>query len=78
MLAHGTADMHDQEAYRITDIMRSGFNMPVKIDETMDELLLRVMDQNFVPVVDDRGSFMGIITRKDVIKYFHDQREKEK
>ena len=52
--------------------------MPVKIDETMDELLLRVMDQNFVPVVDDRGSFMGIITRKDVIKYFHDQREKEK
>ena len=58
--------------------MRSGFNMPVKIDETMDELLLRVMDQNFVPVVDDRGSFMGIITRKDVIKYFHDQREKEK
>ena len=78
MLAHGTADMHDQEAYRITDIMRSGFNMPVKIDETMDELLLCVMDQNFVPVVDDRGSFMGIITRKDVIKYFHDQREKEK
>lgn len=78
MLARGTADMHDQEAYRITDIMRSGFNMPVKIDETMDELLLRVMDQNFVPVVDDRGSFMGIITRKDVIKYFHDQREKEK
>lgn len=78
MLAHGAADMHDQEAYRITDIMRSGFNMPVKIDETMDELLLRVMDQNFVPVVDDRGSFMGIITRKDVIKYFHDQREKEK
>ena len=77
MLAHGTADMHAQEAYRITDILRKGWNGPVKIDETMDELLLRVMDQNFVPVVDDRMRFMGIITRKDVIKYFHSQRKKD-
>jgi len=28
------------------------------------------MDQNFVPVVDDRNVFSGIITRKDVIQYF--------
>ena len=49
--------------------------MPVKIDETMDELLLRVMDQNFVPVVDDRMRFMGIITRKDIIKYYYDKKD---
>ena len=52
--------------------------MPVKIDETMDELLLRVMDQNFVPVVEDRTRFMGIITRKDVIKYYYDKRDQIK
>ena len=27
-----------------------------------------ITEQNFVPVVDDRGAFIGIITRKDVIK----------
>lgn len=25
--------------------------------------------QNFVPIVDDRGAFIGIITRKDIITY---------
>ena len=73
MIAHGEMDIRVEQAYRVTDIMREGFNMPVKIDETMDELLLRVMDQNFVPVVDDRMRFMGIITRKDVIKYYYDK-----
>ena len=28
------------------------------------------MNQNFVPVVDDRGMFIGIVTRQDVIRYF--------
>ena len=36
----------------------------------MEEMVDRVMNQNFVPVVDDRSVFIGIITRKDVIKYF--------
>lgn len=60
-----------QEEYSILDILRKGWNPAVKIDTTMDELLLRVMDQNFVPVIDDRRKFIGIITRKDVIKYYH-------
>ena len=77
MIDYGDADIRKQEAYQIKNILRKDWNMPVKIDETMDELLLRVMDQNFVPVVDDRMRFMGIITRKDVIKYFHSQRKKD-
>ena len=42
----------------------------MKVSATMDDLLQRVMDQNFVPVIDDRNVFVGIITRKDVIGYF--------
>lgn len=61
-----------QEEYKITDIMKKNRNMPVKITATMEDLLLKVMDQNFVPVVDDRGRFMGIITRRDVMKFFYD------
>lgn len=71
MLDSGMYTMKAQEKYSISDILRSGWNPAVRIDIIMDELLLRVMDQNFVPVIDDRGKFMGIITRKDVIKYYY-------
>lgn len=61
-----------QEEFLIADILRQGWNSAVKIDTTIDELLLRVMEQNFVPVIDDREKFVGIITRKSVIKYYYE------
>ena len=33
------------------------------------------MNQNFVPVMDDDGKFIGIVTRKDIIKYFSEKIE---
>ncbi len=41
----------------------------IKIDKNMDDLVTLIYQQNFVPVVDDYGSFIGIITRKKVIEY---------
>jgi len=35
----------------------------------MEDLLDRAINQNYVPVVDDQGYFIGIITRKEIIKY---------
>ena len=29
----------------------------------------RLLDQNFVPVVDDRDMFVGIVTRRSVLAY---------
>lgn len=66
-------DMKAQETCFVRDILRSGWNPAVTVNATMDELLLRVMEQNFVPVVDDRQAFVGIITRKDVIRYFYEK-----
>lgn len=60
----------DLESYYVRDILRSGFNPAVKINVSMDELLQRAMQQNFIPVTDARGSFIGIVTRQDIIKYF--------
>ncbi len=64
-------DLRSQEYYSIVDIVNEERNLPVKTNVSMDELLLRVMDQNFVPVIDDRNVFIGIITRRDIIKYFY-------
>ena len=50
--------------------MRITWNKPIKIYAKLEQVLSQVMDQNFVPVVDDRGMFMGIITRKSVMQYY--------
>ena len=41
----------------------------VHADADMEDLLDRAINQNYVPVVDDQGFFIGIITRKEIIKY---------
>ena len=65
--------LKDLERTHIRDILRSGEYPPVRITVTIDELLDSAMNQNFTPVVDDVGSFIGIVTRKDIIRYFADQ-----
>lgn len=62
--------MEGQEKFYVYEIIRKGFNPAVRIDVKMDELLQRAMVQNFIPVTDDFGVFIGIVTRQDIIKYF--------
>lgn len=56
------------------DSLISKRNSPVRINTTMEDLLSKAIDQNFVPVVDDFGAFVGIVTRKAIIKYFADKK----
>lgn len=58
------------EKERVNNIMRQDWNQPVKVTATVEDLLELVLNQNFVPVVDDRNLFVGIITRRDVIQHF--------
>ena len=53
--------------------MRRATYKPVHADSNMEDLLDRAINQNFVPVVDDQGSFIGIITRKSIIKYCYNE-----
>lgn len=51
------------------DVKRNRDNEPVEVDVNMENLISKAMNQNFVPVIDDRERFIGIITRKDIIQY---------
>ena len=66
-------DMRQAEARRVMEISRRKDNIPVRVTASMHDLVERASNQNFVPVVDDYGSFIGLITRKAIIKYCYDQ-----
>ncbi len=66
-------DMRQAEARRLLEIPRRKDNIPVRITATMHDLIERASNQNFVPVVDDYGAFIGLITRKAIIQYCHDK-----
>lgn len=60
-----------QELNRIlvTKLPRKKDNLPVSIDANIEDLISMAINQNFIPVVDDDGNFIGIVTRKDIIQY---------
>jgi len=65
----GSANMKDHEKYRLIDIMRFDFCPPLSIFASLEDIVAQSEMQNFVPIVDDRNIFIGIVTRKDVIQF---------
>ena len=51
---------------------------PVSINASMEDLVQMSMNQNFVPVIDDNRIFIGIVTRKDIIRFCYDGYMKNK
>ena len=62
-------DLKQMEDVSIMAIPRRATYKPVHADADMEDLLDHAINQNYVPVIDDKGSFIGIITRKEIIKY---------
>ena len=62
-------DMRQAEARRIMEIDRRKDNIPVRVTTSMHDLVERATSQNFVPVVDDKDAFIGLITRKSIVHY---------
>ena len=67
--------MRETEQLHVHDIIHGDHHYPsVRITVSMEELLNSAMNQNFIPVVDDYNCFIGIVTRKDIIRYFADKK----
>ncbi len=67
MLEQGDTSFKVKTRRSLKWVMREGFNPAVSVWVSMDELLERAKRQSFVPVVDDRGAFMGIVTRQAIM-----------
>lgn len=61
-------DIKNIENILIKDILQKNKYPSVSVMEPLDKIFDMAMNQNFIPVVDDRGSFVGIITRQKIMK----------
>ena len=43
----------------------------ISINANMEDLITNAIDQNFVPVIDDDKTLIGIVTRKEIINYLY-------
>ena len=62
-------DLRQAETRRILEITRRKDNVPVRVTTSMRDLVERSINQNFVPVVDDKETFIGLVTRKAIVQY---------
>jgi len=62
-------DLPGMEKVLLKDIACHANNKPVRIDSRIVDLLSLASEQNFVPVVDDQGVFIGIVRRREIIEY---------
>lgn len=57
----------------VTAVARRNDYRAVCATTTVEELLEVALNENFVPVVDDRGVFIGIVTRKRIMQHCFEQ-----
>ena len=66
----GVFNIKEAEKISISTILRHRDNEPIRITEDMMNLIHLAKVENFIPVIDDRDMFIGIVTRQDIIDYF--------
>lgn len=59
-----------RDTVKIRDLLRPDWMKAVNIGVSMETLLHQAETQNYIPVTDDVGTFIGIVTRSTIIKTF--------
>ncbi|WP_100488416.1 CBS domain-containing protein [Sporolactobacillus pectinivorans] len=67
----GTREVLLKEVPRYRDIKA------ISIDVEVDDIIETSLRQNFVPIVDDLGVFIGIIRRREIISYLLELRKEQ-
>lgn len=71
-------DLNLAEAEKILlgDIPRSRDNKPVSVNAEIKDLLDMAMTENFIPVIDDGGVYIGIVRRREIMEFYRQQYQK--
>ncbi|MBQ3016043.1 MAG: CBS domain-containing protein [Clostridia bacterium] len=68
-LKSGSFDKFTAEDIPISEILDVAYSKPVLHNTSIRELIESVKEHNFVPIVDDRGCFIGIVLRREILNY---------
>lgn len=68
-LQSGEVSAKSWESVGVSDIIDITYVKPIYHTASLEDVMDRVKEHNFVPVVDDRGCFIGIILRRDILNY---------
>ena len=77
LLVCQTTDLKVQEGYRLGSIVRRDFCPALQIDADSEQAVTSMLNQNFVPIVDGRNALCGILTRKRLIEFLAQARDKK-
>lgn len=67
--SEGKVNFENASKFLLKDVPLRLDIKPVSIDANMEDLINLAKVQNFVPVVDDRDHFIGIVRRSQIIEY---------
>ncbi|SFG83839.1 CBS domain-containing protein [Sporolactobacillus nakayamae] len=62
-------DFRDTENIALKDVPRYRDIKAISIDVEIEDIMATSLTQNFVPIVDDSGVFIGMIRRREIIAY---------
>ncbi|GGL41459.1 CBS domain-containing protein [Sporolactobacillus putidus] len=65
----GDLDFRHAESIMLKDVPLYTEVKTISVDDEIENMIDTSLSQNFVPVVDDFGIFIGIIKRRDIIAY---------
>ncbi|MCD7818432.1 MAG: CBS domain-containing protein [Lachnospiraceae bacterium] len=71
-----SSDLNEAEGIKVRSMNRKRDNQPVNVNCEIEDLIMTSMNQNFIPVIDDNRTFIGIVTRKSIIEYCYNQYKK--
>lgn len=66
-------DLRQTENHSIMEIPHRRDNKAVAVTTDIGKVIETAVEQNFIPVVDDKGDFIGIITRGRILAYCRDE-----
>ena len=72
----GSIDFRLAEKDGIAELLDREYSKPLYHNSKIEDMIDGVREHNFVPVVDDRGCFIGIILRRDVLDFLFKQYKK--